>query len=81
MEVDKKAVRGVKYSVLQVRENKSKFSRKLMQDEVTHSRLETALKSRFSADTLAEIDGHRSNTATIETLRRILDAINLFNFS
>ena len=81
VEVDKGAVRGLKYSVLQVRENKSKFSRKLMQEEVTHSRLEAALQSRFSADTRAEIEGHRGETATIETLRRVLNCINLFNFS
>lgn len=65
----------------QVKENKSKFSRKLMQDEVTHARLAAALASRFSADALSELANHQDKTATIETLQRVLDTINLFNSS
>jgi len=81
LEVDPDAQRGTKYSVLQVKENKTKFSRKLMQDEVTHSRLEAALASRFSADARSELQNHQDKTATIETLKRVLDTINIFNSS
>jgi hypothetical protein len=64
-----------------VRENKTKFSRKLMQDEVTHARLSDALATRLSADTRSELQAHYGETATIEHLRRLLDCVNLFNFS
>ncbi len=67
--------------MLQVKENKAKFSRKLMQGEVTHARLNAALATRFSADAQSELESHQEKTATIETLRRVLDTINLFDSS
>ena len=79
VEVDADSRRGTKYSVLQVKENKSKFSRKLMQNEVTHARLQNALASRFSADALSELENNQAKTATIETLQRVLGSINLYN--
>jgi hypothetical protein len=81
LEVDTGCKRGAKYSVLQVREKRSKFSRKLMQNEVTHARLTKALASRLTPDTLEDLETHQSETATIAHLQRLLECLNLFNFS